>query len=147
MNLKHQRLEAVLLLASVEFNIPPNIIKSRTRQRPVVFARNAYIYACRKLFVGQYFISGSEIAEHVGRDHSTTVHSTETCTNDMETNRIYRKSVHNIIDKYNNSPVSEDVDTEINMVRAQIELLTQRLTILNELKARTYQHNEVVQVS
>lgn len=147
MNLKHQRLEAVLLLASVEFNIPPNIIKSRTRQRPVVFARNAYIYACRKLFVGQYFISSAAIAEHVGRDHTTAIHSTRACKNDMEMIGAYRKSVQNIIDKYNNSPVSEDVDTEINMVRAQIELLTQRLTILNELKTRTYQHNEVVQVS
>ena len=44
-----------------------------------------------------------EVAELTGCDHATVVHSSRTCQNLMETDRIYREKCNQVIEKLNNN--------------------------------------------
>lgn len=75
------------------FDVELELLKGKTRKRPIVLARQLSMY-----FAKQYTNKSlKSIGDHFGgRDHSTVIHSCQTIKDQMDTNSEFRESVEEL---------------------------------------------------
>lgn len=95
MKTKQEIIQDIINNVSEASGIDVKTLKSKTRKREVVIARQFAMYEIKNNF-GQS-ISWKQVAEVFGKDHATAIHSYRTTENAIETNDIY---VRRIIDNY-----------------------------------------------
>jgi hypothetical protein len=96
MNLNETELLKLQRLVCGEIKIPVRLLKSRTRKREVVKARQIYQYLLVEIFKYSLNDAGEEAG---GYDHATAFHSIKTVRNLSETDKIYAQNVNAIIDQ------------------------------------------------
>ena len=70
--------DTLLDIIEDEFCIPVEFLRSRKRERPLPYYRQAYCYYAKILFKS---LSLREIGDHINRDHSCVIHSIKTYEN------------------------------------------------------------------
>jgi chromosomal replication initiator protein len=75
------------------FNIPPDSIRSKTRKREIVQARQVAMYFSKSLTKSSLATIGSQIG---GKDHATVLHACKTVNNLIETDKSFRIQIDEI---------------------------------------------------
>jgi chromosomal replication initiator protein len=75
------------------FNIPPDTIRSKTRKREIVQARQVAMYFSKSLTKSSLATIGSQIG---GKDHATVLHACKTVNNLIETDKSFRIQIDEI---------------------------------------------------
>jgi chromosomal replication initiator protein len=75
------------------FNIPGDLITSRTRKREIVQARQIAMFFAKNLTKSSLATIGSQIG---GKDHATVLHACKTVNNLMETDRRFKGFIDEI---------------------------------------------------
>jgi len=75
------------------FNIPPDSIRSKTRKREIVQARQIAMYFSKGLTKSSLATIGSQIG---GKDHATVLHACKTVNNLIETDKSFRLQIDEI---------------------------------------------------
>lgn len=93
---KEVNIEDIHRVVAGYFNVPPGLLRQKTRVREVVQARQVIMHLA-KLFtnltlksVGEYF---------GGRDHTTVIHSTQTVQDLMDSDKAFREQVQALTEK------------------------------------------------
>jgi chromosomal replication initiator protein len=69
------------------FNIPVDLMHSKTRKREIVQARQISMYFSKSLTKSSLALIGSQIG---GKDHATVLHACKTVNNLLETDKRFR---------------------------------------------------------
>ncbi|MCX6350341.1 MAG: chromosomal replication initiator protein DnaA [Bacteroidetes bacterium] len=92
-NTKELTIEHIQKLVSDHFEMPIELLKSKTRKRHIVQARQISMYFAKNLTK----LSLANIGKHFGgRDHSTVIHAYQTVLDLMETDNRFRSKVHEL---------------------------------------------------
>lgn len=75
------------------FNIPTDLLSSKTRKREIVQARQIAMYFCKNLTNSSLATIGSTIG---GKDHSTVLHAYRTISNLLETDKVFKIQMEEI---------------------------------------------------
>lgn len=78
------------------FNIPVDNIKSKTRKREIVQARQVVMYFARNLTKSSLATIGAEVG---GKDHATVLHACKTVNNLMDTEKHFKSYIEEIAKK------------------------------------------------
>lgn len=88
----------ILEIVSGYFDIPPRLVRDKTRKREVVKARQAGMYFAKQLTQHSLKSIGMHFG---GRDHSTVIHALRSVDNEIATNPRFRQTIedlHGLID-------------------------------------------------
>lgn len=97
--IKDEVLTDNLRIISKECDIPIPAIRSKIRNREIVFARQLFCWTAHKYFTKPYDLSLATIGGAILRNHSTVIHSIKTINNLIETNRHIQRRVENTEEK------------------------------------------------
>jgi len=87
-------LEHVFKTVSIETGVSEKEMKSKSRKRERVFARQLYCYCSIRLVKGELGnVSLANIGSVVDKDHATVLHARKTIDNLMDTNKAIRNKV------------------------------------------------------
>jgi len=75
------------------FNIPTDLLSSKTRKREIVQARQIAMYFCKNLTKSSLSTIGSTIG---GKDHATVLHAYRTISNLIETDKSFKLQMDEI---------------------------------------------------
>ncbi|NLO68724.1 MAG: chromosomal replication initiator protein DnaA [Bacteroidales bacterium] len=75
------------------FNIPIDLMQSKTRKREIVQARQISMFFCKNLTKSSLAMIGSQIG---GKDHATVLHACKTVNNLLETDKRFRLYIEEI---------------------------------------------------
>ena len=75
------------------FNMPPEVINSKTRKREIVQARQIAMYFAKGLTKSSLATIGSQIG---GKDHATVLHACKTVNNLIDTDKRFRNYIDDI---------------------------------------------------
>ncbi len=75
------------------FNLPTDAIRSKTRKREIVQARQVAMYFSKNLTKSSLASIGAQIG---GKDHATVLHACKTVNNLMETDKSFRMQIEEI---------------------------------------------------
>ncbi len=90
---KSLTIEEIQRIVCEYMNIDEDRMRSKTRKREVVRARQIAMYFCKQFTDSSLKTIGLHFG---GRDHSTVIHATSTVEDEMETNDQFRDTVENI---------------------------------------------------
>lgn len=80
------------------FNLPVELMKSRTRKREIVQARQIAMYFSKKLTKSSLASIGMQCG---GKDHATVLHACKTVNNLLDTDKAFRKYINDLDKKLN----------------------------------------------
>jgi chromosomal replication initiator protein len=87
-------IDVVMTMVSEHFKTTNELIKSKTRKREVVEARQLAMHICKKLIPTKSLVAIGDAFG--GRDHTTVIYSCKTVENLIATDTIYRKTVDDL---------------------------------------------------
>ncbi|MEN9000730.1 MAG: helix-turn-helix domain-containing protein, partial [Flavobacteriales bacterium] len=80
------------------FNMPVELMKSKTRKREIVQARQISMYFSKKLTKSSLASIGMQCG---GKDHATVLHACKTVNNLQDTDKHFRKYITDLDKKLN----------------------------------------------
>ena len=83
-------LETIILVLENGEKLSRDIIFQKTRQRPIVFARQLIMYFCKEYNIGSLGFIGKEIGN---KDHATVLHAHKTICNLIDTDKYIANKV------------------------------------------------------
>ncbi len=86
-------IEYIQKIVSDYFNIPIDLMHSKTRKREIVQARQISMYFSKNLTKSSLALIGSQIG---GKDHATVLHACKTVNNLLETDKRFRLYIEEI---------------------------------------------------
>ena len=92
--LKTKMLNDILEFVCSKFDISPNVIKSRSRIRPVAECRMIFYKLVRDLYEDKFSLS--ELGEFTNRDHTTVLYGIRNVENMHELNYIYKNNISDL---------------------------------------------------
>ncbi|MBA7585377.1 Chromosomal replication initiator protein DnaA [subsurface metagenome] len=75
------------------YNIPLNLIQSKTRKREIVQARQVAMFFSKSLTKSSLATIGTQIG---GKDHATVLHACKTVNNLIDTDKQFRLQIQDI---------------------------------------------------
>ena len=75
------------------FNLPTDVLQSKTRKREIVQARQIAMYFSKTLTKSSLASIGSQIG---GKDHATVLHACKTVNNLMDTDKRFKGQIESI---------------------------------------------------
>lgn len=96
-NSSEKMMDFIMGVVTKVFELTPEDIKGKSREKEVAYARHAYCYLCVKL---DAMCTLKRVGNSIGRDHSTIINSIKKCehlrTSDMAYAHAFNKCLHHI---------------------------------------------------
>lgn len=86
-------IEEIQRIVCEYFNIPPDMLKAKTRKQEAVVARQIAMYLCKELTDSSLKTIGLHFG---GRDHSTVIHACQSVEEDMKKSEKFRNLVESL---------------------------------------------------
>jgi len=95
-NTREVTIEYIQKIVSNHFNIPLDLMLSKTRKVEIVTARHISMYLSRKLTKEPLVVIGEKCGK---KDHATVLHACKTVKNIMDVDKSFKKNVENLEQK------------------------------------------------